>query len=792
VTKTPPPAEQDLLLRALSWVDLLIFAEVQRVRMRGRALSKDSPWGAYIGETEVDEILGDLLDIGPLRLNETVAGDLRTLLDSREAELRTALADDLATLASGGEATMLARLVQAFDLTDADLGLLLLALAPEVNARYLRLFAYLQDDFSATHLCPALAARVLSDDRAERLRLGGRFSPDSPLRRFGIISLAEDGDSLKPHPARAMAIAPRIVRWLLHAEGSDPALEPWVSLELRPGDSGKARKPVAAAVEALLGALSADEDSPMVQFKARSRRDALEASRHLAMRSGAPLMVADLELAGRLGVQLAQCSRVLVREARLVGAVLLLTGLPSPTQDRDSFAPLLVATRDLRLPVLIDGGSADSAALAGGERRWLSLDLPALSFSERERAWNDALKGLRKAAGGGKKASARYKGLDAAKLARRYRFSPGQIAQVLDGAANRATSRGQSLAETEDVLLACAKTFVPTPGPLAENVPVRRGWEDLVVPSDTRVLLEEIVSQVERREEVLEAITEARVRAGERGVKALFSGPPGTGKTLAAEVLAAALGYPLLRVDLASVVSKWVGETEKLLSRLFESAEDAPCVLLFDEADALFGTRSEVKGAQDRFANLEVSYLLQRLESFEGVAILTTNLKRNIDEAFLRRFTAVVEFPFPEAAERFRIWERVLPGAYPLAADVSLPAVATEFKLSGANIWNVAVAAGVLAAGSSSREITRSMLAHAVKREYQKLGRQVASLRPQLLSTDSEPETGDVKKKSRRRKPKALSAAEARRLHRTESEEVDGDPAATPGPAEQQHAKPLA
>jgi MoxR-like ATPase len=791
VTNASSPAEQDLLLRALSWVDLLIFAEVQRVRMRGRALSKDSPWGAYIGETEVDEILGDLLDIGPLRLDETVSGELRTLIESRGTEVRAALAADLSTLASGGDATTLARLVKAFELNDADLGLLLLALAPEVNARYLRLFAYLQDDFSATYLCPALAARVLSDDRAERLRLGGRFAPDSPLCRYGIVELAEGGSSGTPQPARPMVVSPRIVRWLLHAEGSDSALDPWVSLELHPGDSGQARKPVAAAVEALLGALSAGEENPVVQFKARSRRDSLEASRHLAMRSEAPLMVADLEMAGRLGIYPAQCSGALVREARLLGAVLLLTGVPTSSQDEAPFAPLLVATRDLRLPVLIDGGTASGSDFAG-ERRWLSLDLPGLSFSERERAWKDVLKGLRKAAGGGKKASTRYKALDPAKLARRYRFSPGQIAQVLDSAANRATSRGQSVAEAEDVLLACSTTFVPAPGPLAENVPVRRSWADLIVPADTRVLLEEIVAQVERREEVLEAISEARVRAGERGVKVLFSGPPGTGKTLAAEVLAAALGYPLLRVDLASVVSKWVGETEKLLSRLFESAEDAPCVLLFDEADALFGSRSEVKGAQDRFANLEVSYLLQRLESFEGVAVLTTNLKRNIDEAFLRRFTAVVDFPFPEAAERFRIWERVLPGTYPLAADVSLPAVATEFKLSGANIWNVAVAAGVLAAGSSARQITRSMLAHAVKREYQKLGRQVASLRPQLLSTDAEPGPSDPKKKSRRRKPKALSAAEARRRHLVDPKDVDGDTAATPGPADQQHAKPSA
>ena len=318
---------------------------------------------------------------------------------------------------------------------------------------------------------------------------------------------------------------------------------------------------------------------------------------------------------------------------------------------------------------------------------------------------------------------------------------------------------------------------------------MRRGWEDLILPKDTHALLLEIVDHIERREEVLESVGGARAQAGDRGVKALFSGPPGTGKTLAAEVLAGTLGYPLLRVDLSSVVSKWVGETEKLLSRLFDAAEQAPCLLLFDEADALFGSRSDVKDAQDRFANLEVSYLLQRLESFQGVAVLTTNIKRNIDEAFLRRFTAVVEFPFPEAPERLRIWERVLPTAYPLAENISLPAVAEEFKLAGANIWNVAVAAGVAAAGSSSREISRSMLAHSIKREYQKLGRKLAALRPQLLTTEEEAQAELPRKRIR---SNALSAAEARRRHTSALEEGAGAGTSLPVPDESSRAKPTA
>ena len=781
------PADDALLLLATSHVDLLIFAEQDRLESRGSALSTDSAWGAFLGDSEVDDVMQQFSAGGAPPSHRV--GELGEALELSRQKFQSAFSKESELLDSGNAASALVVLARAFDLDFVDLELLMLALAPDVNARYQRVFGVLRDDFSATWLSPSLAAQILSTDRAERLRIGAHLAPDAPLVRHGLIQFSPLPGSVTSRGSLPIMVAPRIARWLLQGEAVDPILDPWAWLEQQPGQSHKARKPVVAAVDALLGALSEQEGSPFVQVKAGGRRDLLEAARHLAARRKAPLLVADLELSETLGVDSSQRSLSLIREARLLGAVLVLTGLPDPEPGRDALASLLVAARGLSEPLLIEGETALSGRDVAGAGRWLSLVLPVLSFSERERAWVDALASLRKAAGGGRKASSRYKSLDAAKLARRYRFSAGQIEQVLDAAGNRALSRGESAAAPEDVLLACCETFLPSAGPLAETVPVRRGWEDLILPRDTHALLLEIVDHIERREEVLESVGGARTQAGDRGVKALFSGPPGTGKTLAAEVLAGTLGYPLLRVDLSSVVSKWVGETEKLLARLFDAAEQAPCLLLFDEADALFGSRSDVKDAQDRFANLEVSYLLQRLESFQGVAVLTTNIKRNIDEAFLRRFTAVVDFPFPEAPERLRIWERVLPTAYPLAENISLPAVAEEFKLAGANIWNVAVAAGVAAAGSSSREISRSMLAHAIKREYQKLGRKLAALRPQLLSTEEEAQAEQPRKRIR---SNALSAAEARRRRTSAGAEGAGAATAVSVPDEPSRAKPTA
>jgi SpoVK/Ycf46/Vps4 family AAA+-type ATPase len=211
------------------------------------------------------------------------------------------------------------------------------------------------------------------------------------------------------------------------------------------------------------------------------------------------------------------------------------------------------------------------------------------------------------------------------------------------------------------------------------------------------------------------------------GTNALFAGPSGTGKTLAAEIVAHELQLDLYRIDLASVVSKYIGETEKNLDKIFAAAEGANGILFFDEADALFGKRSEVRDSHDRYANLEISYLLQRMEQHCGVAILATNLRQNLDEAFTRRLAFIVQFPFPDEAHRYRIWTGVWPPSAPLAPDVDLAALAKQLKLSGGSIRNIAVAAAFLAA-ADGQVVTRAHVFRAAQREFQKLGKSLSDL----------------------------------------------------------------
>jgi SpoVK/Ycf46/Vps4 family AAA+-type ATPase len=259
---------------------------------------------------------------------------------------------------------------------------------------------------------------------------------------------------------------------------------------------------------------------------------------------------------------------------------------------------------------------------------------------------------------------------------------------------------------------------------LALRVPPTATWDDLVLPPDVTDHLYEVVHRIRHREQVLDEWGLRRSAGKGKGVTALFAGDSGTGKTLAAEVLAGALELDLYVIDLATVVDKYIGETEKNLDRIFREADRVNGVLLFDEADAIFGKRSEVQDARDRYANVEVAYLLQRMERFDGTAILTTNLRANIDDAFLRRIDSLVDFPLPDEDMRRLIWERHLPASLPRADDVDLAFLSKAFDLAGGNIKNIALSAAFLAAATDA-VLTMDTLIRATAREYRKLGRLV-------------------------------------------------------------------
>jgi SpoVK/Ycf46/Vps4 family AAA+-type ATPase len=308
-------------------------------------------------------------------------------------------------------------------------------------------------------------------------------------------------------------------------------------------------------------------------------------------------------------------------------------------------------------------------------------------------------------------------------LSGQFALSTSQIRDAVGFAHDRAVQQGAELHSSD--LFAAARLYSnPRLSSLANKIVPRFGWLDIILPGDQIAMLRELVNTVRMRPRVLDDWGVGKKLVASRGITVLFAGPPGTGKTMAAEVIASELGLDLYKIDLSTIVSKYIGETEKNLERIFNEAEASNAILFFDEADALFGKRSEVRDSHDRYANIEISYLLQRMEAYDGVTILATNLRSNLDEAFTRRLQFAVDFPFPEEADRLRIWETLFPGDVPRGDDVDFRLMAKRFKLAGGNIRNILVNAAYLAA-SDQGVVTMAHLLHGTRRELQKMGRLV-------------------------------------------------------------------
>jgi hypothetical protein len=374
------------------------------------------------------------------------------------------------------------------------------------------------------------------------------------------------------------------------------------------------------------------------------------------------------------------------------------------------------------------GAVADFSPLTflSGTQRWisdkprqlfLSLECPVPTSTARVQHWREYLRDT------GFEAGAE----DLVELSSKFNFTEGQIRQTVEAARCLAYWENPSAPELTSSLLSRAGRSVATPrlGELARKIEPCHVWSDIVLPKAQLLQLREIVAHVKKAQVVFETWGFAKKFSYGRGLTALFEGLSGTGKTMAAGILSGALGLDLYKIDLSAVVSKYIGETEKNLNRIFAEAQDSNAILFFDEADALFGKRSEVKDAHDRYANLETAFLLQRMEEYSGIVIMASNMKQNMDEAFVRRLRFIIHFPFPTDEDRERIWQKSFPADAPLGADVDFRWLARKLKITGGNIKNIGLRAAFLAI-EQQRAIDMECLVEAAKREIEKIGKILA------------------------------------------------------------------
>jgi ATPase family associated with various cellular activities (AAA)/Winged helix domain, variant len=561
--------------------------------------------------------------------------------------------------------------------------------APELSWRYARLYGYLHDDMTRQLASPRLAAALLAGGRVAGGEVLERLGEDAGLRRSGAISLLDE-------PRLALADRPLKCADRLAALLIGGLAEDW------PPDCEPVPVPaLAAAGEAALAELRATIETAGELPVAVVGDDAPSA---LASALQAPVLlasVAGLEEPGRLpGLRLA---------AALAQRTLAFDGLERATaSQRETIWQTLRRRSGGERTLVCVGAREEGAVLAHAPA--LVVRTGALGLPERRAAWSTLIGAdmLEDAAGAVEDVSVKF------------RLSLSQIARAAELARARPRARGDTAVTAEDLDRGARDASRHGLAALALRVEGEHGWDSLVVPQRSLRSLRMIAAFLRHRDRVLLDWGAGAPRAAS-GLTALFAGESGTGKTLAAQVVAGELGLELFRVDLATVVSKYVGETEKNLDRIFGAAEGSNAMLLFDEADALFGKRSEVRDAHDRYANVEVAYLLQRIEGYAGAVILTTNLRQNVDEGFLRRLDLVVDFPFPQAGDREELWRRLLPAHAPLER-LDIPFLASRFKLAGGSIRNAALTATLLAADERS-PITMELLVRAVALEYEKLGR---------------------------------------------------------------------
>ena len=679
------------LFAALERLDSLLEAGIKRAEAAyGPAAAGDPFRGLHIDPAEVDRLLAR----GP-----------------GEAFLS----------ANGGPAALPSRrwaaLVSRFALSPFDLDVVVLALAPEVDLRYERFYAYLQDDVTRKRPTVELALNLLCSSASEKLARRDRFQADAPLLRGGVLRLLPDpGQPEPPLLARALRLDNQVIGFLLELQGLDGRLAPFCTLadpapvSAHPG----LPEPLEELVEPLAEAACAG--TPLrLYLRGPAGLGRQRVAGWAAARAGKRLLTADLDRAAADGQPLADLLGILFREAAFQDAVCFLRGI-DPLLDGRREADLRSLTRELavsRQVVVLAGAESWSPLVAAGGNAPVAVRVvssPMPSFARSRRAWRFELDLVH----------IKVADDDLDLLASRFRLTLAQIAEA--AATAHPLAPAVAKAGLEDIMAAARRQTGHELGGLAVKLEPVFGWTNIVLPDDLLRQLRELCQCVEHRQQVLEDWGFGRKLSLGRGVSALFAGPPGTGKTMAAEIVARELGLDLYRIDLSGVVSKWVGETEKNLDRIFRAAGHANAILLFDEAEALFGKRSEVQDSHDRYANVEISYLLQKMEAYEGVAILATNRIEDLDEAFLRRLGFVMRFPFPEETERLRIWAAAWPADVPLADDLDWSGLARDLPFSGAEIKNAALGAAFLAAAAEG-PVNMELLLHAARREYEKAGR---------------------------------------------------------------------
>ncbi len=708
----------DHLLAELGLIELKLQLKVASLRKDRSKTGEDNFRGLFVSEKQVDDIVNTRQVLKENNPTEPRSAGATTQNESIR-KLEQDIAEKKHESLQRGVTLRLDKLGRLFSLSTFDISTLLLCLLPEINLEYQRLYAYLQDDITKKNPTVNLVLRLLCESFTDTLKAREAFSSEAPLVKHHLLYLFDD-HATGPTAllAKALKIDERITSYLLETEQIDARLLPFsysVSSAIKLNniilpDETK---------QYLNGLITHYKESGVICHLNGSygvgKQTTAEA---ICSELGVPLLAVDVKRMVVADTPFELSVPLIFREGRLQNAALYFSGYDLLLGDEKEVKPDYVS-------ILAELESYPAWIFLAGESEWqpknilhvkpffdIKLSIP--SYAERvelwEREWNGHL--------------SIADDVNLSDLAGKFKLSGGQIRDVVAMARNLAQWRDSenSVVTAQDLYTACRKQFRGTLSALARKIQPKYGWDDIILPRDQMEQMREICSYVKFYHTVYDDWGFERKLSTGKGLNALFAGPSGTGKTMAAEIVCNELAIDLYKIDLSAIVSKYIGETEKNLDRIFREGQTSNAILFFDEADALFGKRSEVRDSHDRYANIEMAYLLQKMDEYEGIVILATNLRKNMDEAFARRMHFTVEFPFPEEADRYRIWQHVFPKEAPITTGIDLPFMARQFRVTGGNIKNIALSAAFLAAQDGG-EIKMENIIWATKREFQKLGK---------------------------------------------------------------------
>ena len=700
--------DQAYLQAALSWLDARLEQHLRVWQLAGQDPA-DRFRGLHISDEKA-------LQLTQAQSAATLPAAEAKELQKREEAARAEMQNLEKEALDSGLTPRLKALESIFGITSFEWWAFIICLAPALDLRYERIYGYLQDDITQTAAGTDLILRLLLPEaHLSRLEYLPAFAPQGNLRSLRLL-LPIDNSAKPANPLRqTFRVSTSLVNWLFGEYIPSAQLGTDVEYYPSAADLPNDAQMRIFAPPALPPVQTLKSLRPLISFHGGDpfRQDI--AVGKLAAELAQPLLKITL-LAEEAQADALEKIALAVRDAKLLQALLYVQGADVFINSERTLLPaafqILAKANE---SVILGSKSAVrlAAEMQGNDAPLVSVAFPGLTAAERQTLWHEMTVG----------ASDDLPKKELSVLAGQFNLHSGQIIAAASSAMSEALQAQRKL-DVNDLFRAARLHSGQHLAELAKKIEPRYVWEDLILPETPLTMLKEMVSMVQSRPMVLESWGLGRKLTSGSGIAALFAGPPGTGKTLAAQIMANRLGIDLYRIDLSSVVSKYVGETEKQLEQIFTEASQSNAILFFDEADSIFGKRSEVKGAHDRYANIEVSYLLQRMEDYDGVAILATNLRANLDEAFTRRLQFIVNFPFPDEEYRRKIWQVLMPPDLPREKNLDFDIMADRFKLSGGSIRNIIVSAAYFAAANGG-VVDMNHLMHGARREFQKMGRLV-------------------------------------------------------------------